>query len=88
MTSGHVTSLICFILSWPDQKVITDRKKTPQLGLLGKCKIKCNKRAIINISEIRIYLWRVVEQKEYRDCGQEPGVGYGPDSLSHGVLNR
>jgi hypothetical protein len=42
---------------------------------------------IINISEIRIYLWRVVGQKDYRDCGQKPGVGYGPDTPSHGVLN-
>jgi hypothetical protein len=25
-------------------------------------KVKCNKKKIINISEIRIYLWRVVEQ--------------------------
>jgi hypothetical protein len=41
---------------------------------------------IINISEIRIYLWRVVGQKDCGDCGQEPGVGYGSDSSSHGVL--
>ena len=43
---------------------------------------------IINVSEIRIYLWRVVGQKGYWDYGQEPGVGYGPDSPFHGVLNR
>jgi hypothetical protein len=43
---------------------------------------------IINISEIRIYLWRVVGQEDYRDSGQEPGIGYGPDNPSHGVLNR
>jgi hypothetical protein len=53
----------------PDQEVITDRNKA-QLGLLGKRKNKCNKRVIINISEIRIYLWRVVGQNDYRDCGQ------------------
>jgi hypothetical protein len=32
---------------------------------------------IINISEIRNYLWRVVGQKDYRDYGQEPGIGNG-----------
>jgi hypothetical protein len=32
--------------------------------------------------------WRVVRQKDYWDSGQEPGVGYGPDSPSHGVFNR
>ena len=50
--------------------------------------MKYNKRVIINILEIRIYLWKVIGQKDYRDSGQEPGVGYGPDSPSHGVLNR
>jgi hypothetical protein len=62
-------------LPWPDQKVITDRKK-PNWDYWENAKVKCNKRVIINISEIRIYLWRVI------------GVGYGPDSPSCRVLNR
>jgi hypothetical protein len=39
---------------------------------------------IINISEIRIYLWT----KGLPGFGKEPGVCYGSDSPSHGVLNR
>ena len=74
-------------LPWPDQKVIRDRKK-PNWDYWENAEVKCNKRVIINISEIRNYLWRVVGQKDYGDSGQEPGFGYGPDSPSHGVLNR
>jgi hypothetical protein len=46
-----------FYLPWPDQKVITDRKK-PNWDYWENAKVKCNKRVIINISEIRNYLWR------------------------------
>jgi hypothetical protein len=43
-------------LPWPDQKVIKDRKK-PNWNYWENARVKCNKRVIINISEIRIYLW-------------------------------
>jgi hypothetical protein len=42
-------------LPWPDQKVITDRKKNPNWDYWENAKVKCNKRVIINISEIRNY---------------------------------
>jgi hypothetical protein len=37
-------------LPWPDQKVIKDRKKTPNWDYWKNAKVKCNKRVIINIS--------------------------------------
>ena len=74
-------------LPWPDQKVIPDRKKHNR-KYWENAKVKYSKSVIINISKIRIYLWRVVGQKNYRDSGQEPGIGYAPGSPSHGVLNR
>jgi hypothetical protein len=54
--------------------VINDRKKKPpDWDNWKNTKVKYNKRAIINISENRIDLWRVVGRKYYRDSGQEPG---------------
>jgi hypothetical protein len=42
---------------------------------------------IIDISENRIHLWRVVGQKGYWDYGQEQGVGYLDDfQLNFGRL--
>jgi hypothetical protein len=37
---------------------------------------------IINIPEIRIYLWGIVGQKVYQDSGQDPGVNFGSSSSS------
>jgi hypothetical protein len=50
---------------------------------VGKCKSKGNMRVIINMTEIRIYLWRVVGQKDYQHFGQELEVDYGSDSLCY-----
>ena len=75
-------------LPWPDQKAIKDRNPPPNWDYWENAKVECNKRVIINISEISIYLWRIVGQKDYRDCGQELGVGYGPDSPSYEGLSR